>query len=49
MRYLMIGVALAGVSVAASGQAPGWAYFEQEGQPMQAGVVNAKGEQLILK
>jgi hypothetical protein len=49
MRYLTIGVALAAVSVAASGQAPSWAYFEQEGQPMQAGVVNAQGAQLILK
>src|SRR5687768_18477738 len=49
MRYLMIGVALAAVSVAAAGQTQSWAYFEQEGQPIQAGVVNADGAQLILK
>ena len=49
MRYLTMGVALTAVSVAATAQAPGWAYFEQEGQPMQAGVVNAQGAQLILK
>src|SRR5688500_17528156 len=49
MRYLMIGVALAAVSVAAAGQTQSWAYFEQEGQPLQAGVVNADGAQLILK
>ena len=49
MRYLLIGVALAAVSGAAAGQAQNWAYFEQEGQPLQAGVVNAEGAQLILK
>ena len=51
MRYWMIGIALATVAAAASAQDAGskWAYFEPEGQPMQAGVQNAQGAQLILK
>lgn len=49
MRYAIIGIALAAVSVAAAGQSENWRYFEQEGQPLQAGVVAQDGAQLILK
>jgi hypothetical protein len=49
MRYVMIGVALAAVSGAAAAQSDNWRYFEPEGQPIQAGVVNPNGAQLILK
>jgi hypothetical protein len=51
MRNLTIAVALAAVPVATQAQqaeSP-WRYFEAEGSPIQAGVVNAKGAQLILK
>jgi hypothetical protein len=51
MRYWMIGIGVAAVAAGASAQDAGskWAYFEPEGSPMQAGVVNAQGAQLILK
>ncbi len=51
MRYWMFGLSLAVVGAAASAQEARskWAYFEPEGQPMQAGVQNAQGAQLILK
>ena len=49
MRYWMIGVALAAVAGTAYAQESKWAYFEPDGQPIQAGVVNAQGAQLILK
>ena len=51
MRYGIIGFGLAAIAATASAQDAGskWAYFEQEGQPMQAGVQNAQGAQLILK
>ncbi len=51
MRYWMFGLSLAVVGAAASAQEARskWAYFEAEGQPMQAGVQNAQGAQLILK
>lgn len=52
MRYLTIAVALAAVPAAAQEQAEPaspWQYYEPEGGTMQAGVVNAKGAQLILK
>ena len=49
MRYTMIAVALAAVPAAAQDQASTWQYFEPDGGPMQAGVVNAQGAQLILK
>src|SRR5690606_13592788 len=51
MRYLIMGLGAVAIAAGASAQNAGqnWAYFEPEGGPMQAGVVNAKGEQLILK
>lgn len=51
MRYLIIGLGAVAIAAGASAQNAGsnWAYFEPEDGPMQAGVVNAKGEQLILK
>lgn len=51
MRNLIIGVGLAAVAAGASAQGTPsvWRYFEPEGQPIQAGVVNAQGAQLILK
>ncbi len=51
MHYAIIGLGLAAIAATASAQNAGskWAYFEQEGQPMQAGVQNAQGAQLILK
>ena len=51
MRYLTIAFALAAASGAAQAQEAQtpWRYFEQEGSPIQAGVVNEKGAQLILK
>ena len=51
MRYWMIGVGIAAIAASALAQDPAskWAYFEPEGGPMQAGVVNAQGAQLILK
>lgn len=51
MRYWTMGMGLAAVAAAASAQAPAtnWRYFEPEGQPIMAGVVNPEGAQLILK
>jgi hypothetical protein len=49
MRYMMIAVALAAVPAAAQDQASAWQYYEPDGGTMQAGVVNARGAQLILK
>lgn len=51
MRNWIIGVGAAAVAVGASAQdtTSKWAYFEQAGLPMQAGVQNAEGAQLILK
>ena len=51
MRYALIGLSVAALAGGAAAQdaATNWRYFEPEGAPMQAGVVNAKGEQLILK
>src|SRR6188768_1281897 len=49
MRYLMIAVALVAAPAAAQDQASRWQYFEPSGGMLQAGVVNAKGAQLILK
>ena len=51
MRKWIIGIGAAALAAGASAQdaASKWAYFEPEGQPMQAGVVNAQGAQLILK
>ena len=51
MRYGLIGLSLAALAAGASAQdaASNWRYFEPEGAPMQAGVVNAQGAQLILK
>ena len=51
MRKWIIGIGAAAIAAGASAQdaASKWAYFEPEGQPMQAGVVNAQGAQLILK
>ena len=51
MRKLMMGIAIAAMAAGASAQdaASKWMYFEPEGQPMQAGVVNAQGAQLLLK
>ena len=51
MRKWIIGIGAAAIAAGASAQdaASKWAYFEPEGQPMQAGVVNAEGAQLILK
>jgi hypothetical protein len=47
----VIGIGVAAVAASASAQdaATKWAYFEPEGAPMQAGVQNAQGAQLILK
>ena len=51
MYKWIIGIGVAAMAAGASGQstASKWAYFEPEGQPIQAGVVNAQGAQLILK
>lgn len=49
MRLCMIGLGLVASAAAAQDAVTNWRYFEPEGAPMQAGVVNAKGEQLILK
>ena len=51
MHKWIIGIGIAAVAAGASAQSAGskWAYFEPEGQPIQAGVVNAQGAQLILK
>jgi hypothetical protein len=51
MHRWIIGAVVAGLAAGAAAQdAPSnWRYFEPEGAPIQAGVVNAKGEQLILK
>jgi len=49
MRYMMIAVALAAVPAAAQDQASPWRYFEPESGPIQAGVVNTQGAQLIIK
>ena len=51
MRKWIIGIGIAAIAAGASAQnaASKWAYFEPEGQPIQAGVVNAQGAQLILK
>ena len=51
MRKWIIGIGAAAIAAGAPAQdaASKWAYFEPEGQPMQAGVVNAEGAQLILK
>ena len=60
MRNWVIGMGVAAMAAGAVAQptpapapAPAvqsqWRYFEQQGQPLQAGVVNAQGAQLILK
>jgi len=51
MRRLLIGIGIAALAGTALAQdAPSkWMYFEPEGQPIQAGVVNAQGAQLLLK
>src|SRR5690606_19789186 len=51
MRNFLVGIGLAAIAAGAGAQdtASNWAYFEPEGAPIQAGVVNAQGEQLILK
>lgn len=52
MRYLTLAVALAAAASApavAQDQASAWQYFEPDGGTIQAGVVNARGAQLILK
>src|SRR5690606_15632833 len=49
MRYWMIAAALVAVPAAAQDQASAWQYYEPEGGTLQAGVVNARGAQLILK
>ena len=51
MRYWIVGAGLAALAAGASAQnaASKWMYFEPEGQPIQAGVVNGDGAQLILK
>ena len=51
MRKWILGVAVAAIAagVSAQGTASKWAYFEQDGQPLMAGVVNADGAQLIMK
>ena len=51
MRNWMIAIGVAAMAAGASAQeaASNWRYFEPEGAPIQAGVVNAEGAQLILK
>jgi hypothetical protein len=49
MRYLTFAVALLAVPAAAQNQASPWQYYEPAGGTLQAGVVNARGAQLILK
>lgn len=51
MRNWIIGACALALAATASAQAPAsqWRYFEPAGQPIQAGVVNADGAQLILK
>ena len=51
MRKFVLGIGIAAMAAGASAQDPAskWMYFEPEGQPMQAGVVNAQGAQLLLK
>ncbi len=49
MRYVMIAAALAAAPAAAQEQTSAWQYFEPDGGPLQAGVVNPQGAQLILK
>jgi hypothetical protein len=50
MRHLIIAAVLAAAAPAAAQEpASAWQYFEPDGGPLQAGVVNAQGAQLILK
>ena len=49
MKRLAMMAALAACSADAWAQQGGWAYFEPEGAPIQAGVVAEDGSQLILK
>jgi hypothetical protein len=49
MRYWMIAAALVAAPAAAQDQDSAWQYYEPEGGTLQAGVVNSRGAQLILK
>ena len=49
MRYILLAAALAAGPASAQQPATPWQYFEPDGSPVQAGVVNAQGAQLILK
>ena len=49
MRYLLLGVACAGLASAAFAQESDWAFFQGDGGLMQAGVQSADGWQFILK
>jgi hypothetical protein len=49
MRYLIVVAAMVAAPAAAQDQPSAWQYFEPDGGPLQAGVVNAQGAQLILK
>jgi hypothetical protein len=51
MRNWVIGIGVAAMAVGAAAQdaSSKWGYFEQAGSPLQAGVQNARGAQLILK
>lgn len=49
MRYWVLGVACATLSVAAVAQESDWAYFQGDGGLMQAGVQSPDGWQFILK
>jgi hypothetical protein len=49
MRYLILGVACAGLSAAALAQESDWAYADGDGGVMQAGVQSTDGWQFILK
>jgi hypothetical protein len=49
MRYLALGVALAGLSVAAVAQSSAWGFFNGDNGTMGAGVQSVDGAQLLLK
>ena len=49
MRYLMLGLALAAVSAAATAQDSVWGFFNGDGGAMGAGVQASDGSQLLIK
>ena len=49
MRYLMVGIALAALSVGATAQNSAWGFFGGPGMASGAGVQAADGSQLLIK